>query len=164
MAIHGIGKNEQIQFLVSGVILIGSRIKSIERQKMANANEKQGRVQDRIIMDKFLVNKLVDYLPDEDDPDSWLIHEGQFLSREEFQDHKIRVQVIESWPEEVKLDAYGKLHENEAGEDIRDLAANGRDRLGNSIPGSGVAMPLEERHATTAEPSLASKGVPLSVT
>lgn len=138
MAIKSVRKNERIVIEIEGVNLIVSRILSSERQRVADRNSNKGLVKDRAVMDELLKRHVHGYQPNLTDANTWIYDDdGEFVEEERFDSS-----MVLKWAESIKIDIYDKLHENEIGQDIRDLEKDERGRAGNSKPGYSEAINL----------------------
>ena len=138
MAIKSVRKNERIVIEIEGVNLIVSRILSSERQRVADRNSNKGLVKDRAVMDELLKRHVHGYQPNLADANTWIYDDdGEFVEEERFDSS-----MVLKWAESIKIDIYDKLHENEIGQDIRDLEKDERGRAGNSKPGYSEAINL----------------------
>ena len=140
MAIFMTGKDERFKHTVADVTLVISRITSAERQTVEDKHSKRGQTKDRLVMDELMMRHIHDYLPDPDDPETWIYDtSGTPVTRESF-----NPSIIKNWAEDVKVEYYNRMHENDAGEDIRELAGLGEDREGNSRNGSARSINLTD--------------------
>lgn len=145
MAIFGTRKDERIRVVVADVTLVISRCTSAERQKVMDKHANRGLIKERLVMDELIKKHVHDYLPDDEDPNTWIYDGPEMRPEYKVEREDFTPELILDWTEDVKADLYNLLHDNAAALVLTETRRNGRprDRSGNLRIGSEASINQE---------------------